>query len=507
MSKIEYNASRVAKNSIFLAIRMVLIIFISLFTTRYLLKNLGVEDYGVYNVTLGIVAMCTFLSPALSNANQRYHNYELGKSGIEGANRVFNTGLLIQLMLVGIVVILAETIGLWYVNQKLVVPEGRETAVFWVYQISILAFSLSMIQVPFLSAILAHERMSFYAIVNVADAILKLAIAICIAYAPFDRLVFYSILLLSVTILDSLLYAGYARLHFKEVRVKREVDKVMLKGMLSFSGWNLYETLARMGKDQGCNLLLNFYCGPVLNAARGVANQISYAFSSVVDSTVMASRPQMVANYAQGNVQKSLSMFFTLSKGTLLIVFAMAFPVFLEIDYILKIWLGGFVPEYTTILVRISAFIIIIDKLASPVTALVHATGKIMKYHLVSGVVNIMVIPLAWGMLSLGFGPTSVYFATLLGVIVAQFSFLFIIREMLPFSIRAYLRMVFWPFLLVSLPSIVIPSMISLIMNEGLFRLLLVFAVSTMMVVLFSYLWGLSAREKDTIRSIARRIE
>ena len=505
MSEIQSDTTRIARNSIFLVVRMAIVMIISIFTTRYLLANLGVEDYGVYNVTLGIVAMCTFLSPALSNANQRYHNFELGKNGINGAKIVFNTGLQIQLMLIGLIVLLAETIGLWYVNVKLVVPDGRQTAVFWVYQISISAFSLSMLQVPFLSAILAHERMTFYAIVNVADAILKLTIAICLAYAPFDRLVFYSILLLCVTTLDLALYAFYARSHFKEVRFQGVIDKPMLKSMLSFSGWNLSETIARMGKDQGCNLLLNFYCGPVLNAARGVANQISYAFSSVVDSTVMASRPQMVANYAQGNQETTLSMFYTLSKGTLLIVFAMAFPVYLEIDYILKLWLGDFIPDYTVVLVRISTFIILIDKLASPVTALIHATGKIMKYHLVSGIINIMVVPLAWVMLQLGYGPSSVYLATLIGVVVAQIAFLFVIRELLPFSIGVYFKMVCLPFILVTICTIPLPTILSISMEQGFIRLLNVLVVSEILVVFFSYLLGLTAREKEIVLSLIKK--
>ena len=500
------NSTRIAKNSVLLMIRMAIVMVISIFTTRYLLANLGVEDYGVYNVTLGIVAMCTFLSPALSNANQRYHNYELGKNGIVGANKVFNTGMQIQLMLVCLIVLLAETIGLWYVKTKLVVPEGRDTAVMWVYQISILAFSLSMLQVPFLSAILAHERMNFYAIVNVADAILKLVIALCISYAPYDRLVFYSLLLLCITILNISLYVLYSHYCFREeVQIKCEINKPMLKAMLSFSGWNLSETIARMGKDQGCNLLLNYYCGPVLNAARGVVNQITYAFSSVVDSTVMASRPQMVGSYAQGNHQSSILMFYTLSKGTLLIVFSMAFPVFLEIDYILKIWLGDFVPEYTVVLVRISTFIILIDKLATPVTALVHATGRIMRYHLVSGLINIMVIPLAWIMLSIGYGPTSVYLATLIGAVVAQGAFLFVIKGLLPFSIRTYFIKVCLPFMIVTVCSISLPIIFFMTMKQGLLRLLIVVGLSIGTMSFFTFIFGLTSREKEIILGLIRK--
>lgn len=501
----QINSARIAKNSIFLVIRMAVVMVISIFTTRYLLANLGVEDYGVYNVTLGIVAMCSFLSPALSNANQRYHNYELGKNGIEGACKVFNAGIRIQGMMVLVIVLIAETVGLWYVNEKLVVPDGRESAVFWVYQISILAFSLSMLQVPMVSAILAHERMNFYAILNVVDAVLKLLIAIGIAYSSYDRLVTYSVLLLFITALDFIVYSIYSHYCFNEVRLKRNTDLSLLKGMLAFSGWNLFETIARMGKEQGCNLLLNFFCGPVLNAARGVTNQVTYAFSSVVDSTIMASRPQMVSSYAQGNHQTSLSMFYTLSKGTLLIVFAMAFPVYLEVEYILKLWLGGFIPEYTVELVRISIFIILIDKLASPTTALVHATGRIKKYHLISGFINIMVIPAAWLMLHLGFSPTSVYFVTLASVLIAQTVFLFVIRELLPFSLREYLLKVLLPFVTVALSTMLIPIILSKVLNEGWIRLTVVIITTEIVFLIFTILLGLTEREKEIVLGLLKR--
>lgn len=505
MSEIKSDTSRIAKNSILLVVRMAVVMVISVFTTRFLLKNLGVEDYGVYNVTLGIVSLCSFLNPALSNASQRFHNYELGKNGIEGANSVFNTSLLIQLMLVGVIVLFAETVGLWYVNEKLVVPEGRETVVFWVYQISVIAFSLSMINVPFISSILAHEHMNFYAVINVADAILKLLIAICIAYAPFDKLVFYSLLLLTITLFNLAIYTYYSHHYFKEVRINFRIKKNMLKSMLSFSGWNLFETIARMGKDQGCNLLLNFYCGPVLNAARGVSNQVSYALSSVVDSTVMASRPQMVANYARGNQQSSLLMFFSLSKGTLLIIFGIGLPIYLEADYILKLWLGTFVPEYTVVLVRISIIISLIDKLASPVTALIHATGNIKAYHLLSSLINILVIPLAWIMLSNGSGPLSVYFATLIGVIVAQFSFLFVVRNLFSESLWTYFKSVCLPFFVVAILTIVAPVMLSISLEQGLLRLLLVTVVSFASFVLFAFFCGLNSREKQIIFKLLKK--
>ena len=504
MSELDNN-KRVAKNSIFLAARMVIVTLISIFTTRFLLKNLGVEDYGVYNVTLGIVALCTFLSPAFSNAIQRYFNFELGRNGVEGAKKVFNSSFLIQVVMVLFIVLLCETIGRWYVLEKLVVPDGRQEAAYWVFQISVISFSISMLQVPFVASILAHERMNFYAIVNILDAVLKLIIAIGIAYSSYDKLIIYGLLLLCVNVVNIALYWFYSFRHFKEISFSFIIDKPLLKGLISFSGWNLFETIARVGKDQGGNLLLNFYFGPVLNAARGVTNQVSYAFSSIVDSTVMAARPQMVMEYAKGNCQRSLSLFYSLSKGSLLLIFMLGLPVFLDTEYILKLWLGSEIPLYSVELIRLSIIFLLIDKLASPVTALVHATGNVKRYHLISGVLNILVVPLAWLFFTLGFNPTAIYYVTIIVAIIAQVVFLYVIKSQMDFSIKDYATKVCLPFIKVFLFSFLLPYIIELLMNEGLLRLAIITLLSILITSLFAYLFALSNSEKDLLMNLLKR--
>lgn len=498
MSELDNN-KRVAKNSIFLAARMVVVTLISIFTTRFLLKNLGVEDYGVYNVTLGIVALCTFLSPAFSNAIQRYFNFELGKNGVEGAKKVFNSSFLIQVVMVLFIVLLCETIGRWYVLEKLVVPDGRQEAAYWVFQISVISFSISMLQVPFVASILAHERMNFYAIVNIIDAVLKLVIAIGITYSSYDKLVIYGLLLLGVNVINIVLYWFYSHLHFEEIRFALIIDKPLLKGLVTFSGWNLFETIARVGKDQGGNLLLNFYFGPVLNAARGVTNQVSYAFSSIVDSTVMAARPQMVMEYAKGNCQRSLSLFYSLSKGTLLLIFMLGLPVFLDTEYILKLWLGSDIPSYSVELIRLSIVFLLIDKLASPVTALIHATGNVKRYHLISGVLNILVVPFAWLFFALGFNPTAIYYVTIVVALIAQVIFLYVIKNIIPFSSRIYFREVCLPFLYVFFFSIWIPILIEVFTKEGIVRLLAVAISSIVIICVAAYFLALNEKEKQLI--------
>ena len=493
------NNKRVVKNSIFLAARMVIVTLISIFTTRFLLKNLGVEDFGVYNVTLGIVALCTFLSPAFSNAIQRYFNFELGKNGIKGAIKVFNSSVQIQIAMVLLIVLICETIGLWYVKERLVVPEGRHDAALWIFHISVIAFSLSLLQVPFVAAILAHEKMNFYAIVNIIDAVFKLLIAIGIAFASCDKLIIYGFLILGINIFNFVVYWIYSVLKFKEIRLNICYDKKLLLGLLSFSGWNLFETVARIGKEQGGNLLLNYFFGPVLNAAKGVTNQVSYAFSSIIDSTVMASRPQMVMSYSKGDIQRSVSMFYSLSKGTLLLIFMLAMPVYLDVEYILRIWIGTNIPAYSVDLIRLSIVLLLIDKLASPVTALIHATGKVKRYHLLSGIINILVVPVAWYFFDLGFNPTVLYYVMIVGAFTAQIIFLYVIRRLITFSVMEYVNKVCFPFAVVFISACWIPFLIESFMNEGFIRLLLVSLSSFVIFSIFTYIFALSSGERKLI--------
>ncbi len=504
MAEERVNKKLIAKNSIYLAIRMVIVTLISIFTTRYLLNNLGVEDYGVYNVTLGIVMMCTFLSPSLSNAIQRFYSYELGKNGAEGATKVLNTGLLIQIAMVLLIIVVAETIGLWYVNNYLVIPEGRETAVFWVYEISVVAISLSMLQVPFMAAIMAHEKMNYFALINILDAVLKLCIAIAIKYSSFDRLIFYGILLLTIYIIDFFAYSVYCFLKFSETRIDLKLNKGLLKSIGSFTGWNLFETVARMFKDQGCNLLFNFFYGPVVNAARGVANQVTYAFTSIVESTIMASRPQMVQSYARGDVNSSIKIFYTLSKCTLFLIFIVSLPVFIDIDYILKLWLGESVPDYAALLVRLSILVVLVDKLASPVTALIHATGNIKKYHISSGIINIIVLPVSFLILYLGGNVTMVYVATILFTIVAQTIFLYIVKRQLNISLRTYVFEVVIRFI-ATLPAVIAPVLVFMHMPSSFLRLVLIIMASLVASLLSVFYLGLNSREKQLLLSIVKK--
>lgn len=495
------NNSKIAKNTIFLSLRMVVVMVITIFTTRLLLEGLGVEDYGVYNVTIGIVSLCSFLQPAMANGIQRFFNFEIGKNDLERAKNVFNTGIQIQIIISLVIFIICETIGLWYVKNELVVAPDRYTATMVIYQIAIASLVINMIQIPYMAAIMGHEKMDFFALISILDAVFKFGIAYLLRFASSDHLVLYGILLLGVTIFNFLAYAYYSSRKFPEIRLHRKVNKDLFKPMLSFSGWNLLEKFARIGKDQGINIALNYYFGPVVNAARGVVGQVTYAFGSLVDSTVTASRPQSIQSYARGEYQRTLHIMFSLSKFTLLMLYVVIYPVYLELPYVLHLWLGENIPEFTLPLLNIALITIVVDKLAAPISVVVHATGKMKFFNLASGIMNIAVIPISVIALLQGADAVSVYLIILVMTVLTQIVLVLALRKIVEFSISSYITNVVLRSILVVLVSFWIPCLLYSAMNEGLARLVVVLFTSCLFCSIAAYFIGLDASERAVCKS------
>jgi len=408
----------IAKNSIYLSLRMIIVTLITIYTTRLLLEGLGVEDYGIYNVTIGIISLCSFLLPAMANGIQRFYNFELGRNELQKANSVFNTGLQIQLLVAVVIIVICETIGLWYMTEKLVVSPDRMDSAIIVFHISIVALVLSMIEVPFMAAVMGHEKMDFFAIVGVLDAVLKLVIAFLLKFSSSDHLILYGFLLMSIELLNLVLYAYYCKKNFSEIRISKKINKDMFGPMLSFSGWNLLEKVARLGKDQGLNVMLNFYFGPIVNAARGIVNQVSYAFTGLIDAAITASRPQAIQAYAAGNHQRTINMMISLSKFTVLLLYVLVYPIYLEASFILHIWLGDNIPMYTLPFLNVALLTILIDKLSTPVNLVVHATGKMKLMNFISGIFNLIVIPISLLALINGMSAVDVYWIVFFATIV-----------------------------------------------------------------------------------------
>ena len=347
------NSSTIAKNTIFLTLQTVFVLFVSLYTSRVILKVLGVEDFGVYNVVGGFVSMFAFLNTSMINGIQRFYNYELGKNGEEGLTNVYNTSLIIQAILAFVVLILTETFGLWYINDVMVIPEERLVAARFIFHFSVLSLVLVIMQIPYSSAIIAHEHMGFYAFISVLDTILKLAIAIAIPFFDADKLIIYGFLILLISVVNWLLYYGYAKLKFREIKLRKGFNASQFREMLSFSGWNLFGSFSGVMKEQGINMILNLFYGPVVNAARGIAYQVNGAMQGFVGNINTASRPQLTQSYASGDNFRAIQLMYSMSKIGLLVLALFAIPIILETDYILKIWLDTEIPAHTNSFVQL----------------------------------------------------------------------------------------------------------------------------------------------------------
>lgn len=502
MSTTTESNKRIAKNSIYMSIRMVIVLLISLYTTRCVLEALGIQDYGIYNVVAGFVTMFSFLNNAMTSATQRFYNFELGRNGERGANIVYNASFVIHLLLAIIIVICTEALGLWYLQTEMVIPHDRLYAAECVFHFSTLSMFFTIISVPYSSAIMAHEKMSFYACIGVIDAVLKLAIAFIVNYCSADRLIIYSILFLSVSIFNFLAFYIYAKTRFHEIHLGTRIERSFFISMLSYSGWSLFGAFAYMMREQGVNLLLNAFFGPVVNAARGIANQVNSALNSFSSNIVLPTRPQVIQSYAVGNLDRTYTLTYSISKLSCLFFYMMALPICLEIHLILGIWLGDNVPQYAVSFVIIMLLTNTFGTLVSPISTIIHATGKMRFYQLLSGLSNILTIPLAYLFLRYDEIPELVFVALFITMVTNHLAGLYSAFRICNFSISHYLRTVIIPIIRVMLLSFPIPVIPIYFMEDSIGRMVLVFIISVFSVVIVSYFGALNINEKQLIKSL-----
>lgn len=493
---------RIAKNTLFLSIRMVIVLVINLFTTRIVLQALGVVDYGVYNVVCGFVTMFAFLNTAMSNGIQRFFNYEFGKNGEDGANKVYCTSLYIQATLALIVVILVEVIGLWYLHNKMVIPADRMVAAEWIFQFAILTFVMGIMRAPYAAAVTAHERLDFYAIVSVLDAFLQFGIALSLLIIPFDSLIVYGILMAFISVINIIIYFIYCKKKFKEIRFNKSFNKELFKSMLGFSGWNLFGSFSGVMADQGINLVLNIFFGPVVNAARGVANQIGGAVHSFVANIMMPVRPQVTQSYACGDVQRTMSLTYSVSKITCAIVMVLAIPASLEINYLLHLWLGDNVPDHTAAFTIIIILTSIVTNLNWATSGVVHATGIMRDYQLWGSILRMISVPLAFVVLKVYKIPEIALLSVFVCQTLAHGVGLFIVKRLVNMSIREYLNRVVYPICLILSISIVASFGIHSLLPEGILRLIIVSFASLIIVVFLLYYLGVNDAERKLILKI-----
>lgn len=497
---------RMAKNSLFLSIRMFFVLVISLYTSRVILQILGVTDFGIYNVVCGFVSMFTFLTSTMSTGIQRFYNYELGKGNLDNLNRVYNTALFIQILLAIFIIILSETIGLWYLCNKMVIPENRLVAAHWIYQFSILSFVLIILQVPYKASILAHERMNFFAALSIVEVVLKLLIVYLISYLNGDNLVIYGFLLLLVNFIHNLISYIYTKRQFSEIYISKLYDKNFFSKMLNFSGWNIFGSFAIMMREQGVNLVLNLFFGPVVNAARAIAVQVNSGLLHVVRNITMPVKPQVIQSYASGNLSRALNLTYTISKLSFIFLYAASLPVLLELDFILRVWLGENIPNYTNVFIILIVCMSFFHNFYMVLYDVVHAEGNIKRFQIITSLAIVSSVPLSYIALKLGFDAEWTMWMTLLSMIIAFILALFELNRIINFNILIYLKNVLYPIAKVLIITLWMPFIPLFIMNQGLLRFIVVTIFSIIPITVALYLAGLNPSEKTLVKSIVNKI-
>ncbi len=419
---------RIAKNTILLYLRMLFVIGVGLYTTRVVLHTLGESDYGIYNVVGGIVAMLTFLNTAMTGASQRYISFELGREEPGRLNKVFCTSVNIHVLISLIIFVFAETIGLWFVNAKLNIPEERMLTANWVYQFSILTFMLTVWSVPYNSCIVAHEHMKAFAYIGMVETLMKLGIVYLLQQGNYDRLFLYAVLVLAVAVVVQVLYVLYCRRHFAESVYRLSFDAKLFREMFSFAGWSMLGNLGFSFKDSISNIILNIFFGTAVNAARGVAMQVNSVIVRFSGTFTMALNPQITKQYAVGETAQTLSLVYSGARFSFYLMMLVAVPFLINQDYILELWLDE-VPEYTGIFIILTLLASLLYTMSGPLSTALYATGNIKVFQIGICLLMLSELPIAYLLLSVGYPPYYAMLPTLATYSVAIFYRLYLLKR------------------------------------------------------------------------------
>lgn len=492
---------QIAKNALALYLRMFLTMLVGLYTSRVILQALGVEDYGIYNVVGGFVSMFSLISGSLASSVSRFLTFELGRGDIEKLKRVFNTSIFVLMGLAVIVLIATETFGIWYLNNKMVIPEARMTAATWCFQLSLVTFILRLINQPYTAAIIAHERMDIYAYLAISDSILKLLICFAVLHSPIDRLIFYAILLCCVSLINQTIYVIFCKRKFEECTFHLIFDRSLFKDMFGFAGWNFIGSSAAILTSQGSNLLLNWAGGPVVNAAYGIANTVSSLVSQFVGNFTQAFTPQITKRYAAKEYDSLMQLLIYGSKYSYFLMFFMALPIMLTAEFLLDLWLGQ-VPEHAVWFVRFIILGNLFDAISRPVVNAKNATGRIRNYQIVVGGILLLVLPLAYVCIKIGLPVESVTAAAALISFVAVLARMYMLRGDFPsWSSSVFLRMVVIRVLMVSIIAAILPLAAHVMIPAGWTNFIVTGALSLLSAIVCILYLGCDKPERELIIS------
>ena len=507
MSNINDN-KRIAKNSQLLYIRMFIIVLISLYTSRIVLKTLGVEDFGINNVVGGVITFLGFLTGALAGASARFITFALGKNDIKTLNSTFNNILLIHFIFSIIILIIGETLGLWFVTTQLNIPVERENAAIWVYQLSILTSIGSLISSPYNATIIAHEKMSAFAYLTLGDSVLKLISVFFLMYTPYDKLIFYAIYTCIIQLFDFIIYIIYCNKKFSETRnLSLNIDKSLFKEIFSYAGWTMNGYLAVFGYTQGLNILLNIFFNPIVNAARGIAVQVQNIVNNFCVNFQMAINPQLTKSYAAGDFDRMHELIIASSKYSFYLILFICLPLAFEAKTVLGWWLGEF-PEHSVSFLRLILITGILNCFSNPILTALHATGKVKKFQIYEGTSLLMIVPVSYiGLQYFNLSPEGVFIIHIVIEILTQILRLKLVLPMINMRIILYIKEAIIPILKVLIISPIIPLLVYIYFqcDSELLSFIIICFICLVSVILSTFYCGLNYKEREYLTKRIKR--
>ena len=484
-----------ARNTLMLYFRMFFLMILGLFTSRIVLESLGENDYGIYNVVGGVVAMFTVISGALATAVTRFITFEMGKGTSAELNKVYSTAVNVQIILAVIIVLIAEPVGLWFIDNKMTIDPSRIPAARVVMQFSLLSFVINLMSVPQMASITAHEKMSAYAVIGILDGCLRFAAALLLSRSGSDRLVMYAALMCASVIAVRVAYGIYCRLHFPECRYRIIFDKSLVKDMFSFAGWSFIGSSSGVLRDQGGNLLINLFFDPAVNAARGVAVQLNNAIQSFITNFMTAVNPQITKSYASGDHVYMFSLIRKASRMSFYLLFILALPVLFNAEMVMSIWLKE-VPEHSALFVQLFLIFTLSESISQPLITSMFATGNIRNYQIVVGGLQLMNLPVSYICLRYGASPES---TIVVAIVISQICLaarLYMLKNLTGLSVRDFLTRVYLNVLSVAAAAVLLPFVISGILPEGVTGFMISVTLSVLSACLSVLFVGCTSEER-----------
>jgi O-antigen/teichoic acid export membrane protein len=477
---------------------------VSLYTVRVVLEVLGIEDYGIYNVVGGVMAMFQFVTGSLSAASQRFLAFELGRNDTKTFTIVFSQMIIVYVIFAITILIIAETLGLWFVSNKLVIPDDRFVAALWVYQCAIISFFLTVIRVPYTASLIAYEDMSMFAIAGIIEVTLKLIIVFLLQIIHYDKLITYSLLDIMVTVTQVMLYYIYVKIKYKACSFRFMWDGKLIRTLTTYLGWNMVGSIVGVCKKHGVNIVLNIFSGPVVNGARAIAYQINAACSSFSHELTTSVRPQITKSYASNNFDQMYTIAFRGAKFSYFLMLLFSLPVLLEVHFLLSFWLKT-VPEHTAVFAQLVLIAALIEVISRPLITIAMATGKIRLYETIIGIVGMGNIPFAYWSLKAYGNPIAVFIVGIIIEILLFISRICLLKYLVHMSILFFCKKVILPIVFVTIISGLVSLSGKYLLHSISLRSFIVIPLTVLFVCIMIFALGMDASEKKSISLLLRR--